>query len=40
MGSWAMTVARPSSLSPVKRRISSVSMIPGRIALIRMSWSA
>ena len=40
IGSWAMTAARPSSVSPVKRRIISVSMIPGQMALMRMSWAA
>jgi hypothetical protein len=35
-----MTAARPSSLSPVKRRIISLSMMPGQMALMRMFEAA
>jgi hypothetical protein len=35
-----MTPARPSSLSPVKRLIIGVSMMPGQIALIRRPSAA
>src|SRR4051794_22829558 len=40
IGSWPMTAARPSSVSPVKRRIISVSMMPGQTALMRMPCAA
>jgi len=36
MGSWAMTLSRPSSVPSVKRSIISVSTMPGQMALIRM----
>ena len=36
MGSWAMTLSRPSAVPPVKRSIISVSMMPGQMALMRM----
>ncbi|HEY6523568.1 MAG TPA: hypothetical protein VIY10_07355 [Solirubrobacteraceae bacterium] len=34
------TAARPSSVSPVNRRIISVSMMPGQMALMRMFEAA